>query len=164
LSRCARCGREFLYGVGHGGARQYRYCSVECAAASRDSKKRKYRLAYRRSPEGKAQHADEERRRRERRRNSVGDHSGQAVISKGNVEAMKPPPNPCAASKEEPVEWCVEVPPELASVARRLRRERKEMTCVVCGCRGYVAAVRVVRPTASKRRQGRPLGPLRKRE
>jgi hypothetical protein len=94
----------------------------------------------------------------------VGDHSGQAVISEGKVEAMKPPPIPRAVPEEEPVEWCVEVPPELASVARRLRRERQEMTCVVCGCRGYVAAVRVVRPKAPKWRLGGPRGPLRRRE
>lgn len=164
MARCAHCGREFLYGIAHGGTRHYRYCCAECAAASRDSKERQYRLAYRRSREGKAQHADEERRRRARRRNSVGDHSGQAVKSECKVEAMKPPPIPCATPEEEPVEWCVEVPPELASVAQRLRRQRQEMRCVVCGVRGYVAAVRVVRPKAPKRRQGSPRGPLRRRE
>jgi hypothetical protein len=124
-------------------------------------------LAYRRSPEGKAQHADEERQRRARKRESVGDQSRTAAEVVGKVEAMKTPPISCAAPEDEPVEWCVEVPPELASVAQRLRRKRQEMTCVVCGCRGYVAAVRVVRvvrPKAPKRRQGSPRGPVRRRE
>jgi hypothetical protein len=164
MELCGLCGRAFLWGKGHEGNGRYLYCSAECAAIARTASCRKARRTYRESAEGKAQHADEERRRRARQRDSVGDQCEQVAQVEAKVEAMKPAPIACAVAEEEPVEWCVEVTPELAAAARRLRRQRKEMTCVVCGRRGYVVAVVVMRPKAPKRPQGGPRGPLRRRE
>lgn len=164
MEQCALCGQVFLYGKSHEGPAHYCYCSDECASLARTACCRRARRIYRASPEGKAQHADEERRRRARRRDSVGDQCSKQEEAELKVEAMKPLPIPCAVREEEPLEWCVEVPLELVADARRLRTQRKEMTCVVCGRRGYVAAVVVVKPMVWKMRQGGPSGPLRRRE
>jgi hypothetical protein len=164
LNRCAQCQELYLYCKEDGVRRRYKYCSDECAAAGKAETDRKARHDYRSKGYGKAQHADEEQRRRDRLRNSVGDQNGQPREGTSKLVAMKAPECPRFVQEQDPVEWCVEVPPELSAVARRLCRARKEMTCVVCGRRGYVAAVVVVRPKASKRRQGGPPGPLRRRE
>ena len=164
LKCCEHCRNLYLFCKGDGVRRRYKYCGAECAAAGKSATDRKARKSYRSKDYGKAQHADEEERRRGRKRNSVGDQNGQPREVTSKLVAMKAPECPRSVLEQEPVEWCVEVPPELVVDARRLCRQRKEMTCVVCGRRGYVAAVVVVPPKARKRLQWVPSGPLRRRE
>jgi hypothetical protein len=162
VKRCAQCQELYLYCKGDGTRRRYKYCGTACAAAGKAETDRKARHDYRSKDYGKAQHADEEQRRRERQRDSVGDQNGRPGEGTSKLVAMKAPECPKTALEQEPVEWCVEVTPKLAAAAQRLRRQRKEMTCVVCGRRGYVVAVVVVRPKAPKRAQVGPRCPLRR--
>ena len=164
LKRCTRCRSLYLFCKDDGARRRYKYCSDECAAAGKAETDRKARKSYRAKDYGKAQHADEERSRRERQRESMGDQNGRPGEGASKLVAMKAPESSRSLLEQEPAEWRVEVTPELAAVARRLRAQRKEMTCVVCGRRGYVAAVVVLRSKAQKRRQGGPQGSLRWRE
>jgi len=153
-----------LYGKAEGAQARYKYCSAACAAAVRKSQNKPHHDAYYKTKEGHAQHADEEQRRRDRRKRGVGAQSFKSVSSERKMEPMELQESRCAPPEEEPVEWLVEVWPEDLRRARRLCAQRKEMTCMVCGVRGYVAKVVVVRPKAPKRRPGGLRGPLRRRE
>lgn len=153
LKRCAICDGWFLY-CAKDGLRRYRFCGSACAAAGAKAREHKARKAYLATPEGKAQHADEERRRRQRQHDSVGDHSGPAAPALVKWEA---PPLPARPDPERPaalVAFRVEVPPELARAARQLCARRQELACVGCGRRGYVAAV-VVRSRGRRATAGR---------
>lgn len=164
LKWCDHCGLPYLYGKGECARARYKYCSAACAAAARKIQNKLHHDAYYGTDEGRAQHADEERRRRTRQRAGVGAQSGKAEETVVKVAGMKPPQRRCAAPAEEPVEWLVEVLPAEARKARRLCARRQELRCVVCGVRGYVAQVAVVKPQAALGRPGAQRWPRRKQE
>jgi len=153
LKRCAICDGLFLYCAKHG-LRRYRFCSSACAATGAKAREHKARKAYRATPEGKAQRADEERRRRQRQHDSVGDRCGPAEPELVKCALPPPPARPDPERPAEPVAFRVEVPRELARVARQLCARRQELACVACGRRGYVAAV-VVRSRDRRATAGR---------
>ena len=78
ISFCPRCRAQFA--VCESCERGQVYCGQRCAGQARFASLQAIRRRYRRSPEGKAAHRDQERRRRQRRRSElpvefVGDQS-----------------------------------------------------------------------------------------
>jgi hypothetical protein len=91
---------------------------------------RTHRRDYRDTPEGKQQHADEERNRRRRARQPkiVGDHFGQAGSNAAKVDAMKTSPSICVVrSWGANTQRYLEL---LSSGTRSLRHELRELRCL----------------------------------
>ena len=138
LRVCARCGTVFLVC----GWNNRRYCEPECAKLAEQERHRRERRLSRQSPEGRAQHRDEEQRRRDRRR-GVGGGIVQAVDEAAKVAVMAGGPRIAAARRVTAglVRWRVVVGAALAGLAEALRARRTVLACVCCGRRGRVAEV-----------------------
>ena len=70
ISFCPRCRAQFA--VCQSCERGQLYCGQPCAGQARCASLQAIRRRYRRSPEGKAAHRDQERQRRQRRRSEIG--------------------------------------------------------------------------------------------
>jgi hypothetical protein len=143
---CLRCQRPFLHCRAREPGRLY--CDEECSAGAKTERERKARRKYRESPEGRAQHCDEEARRRERQQlERMGDRrtepeGGQLqrvattaalerrVEEKGDEPRREP---------GEQLEWLVVAWPGLLREAAQLLDESVECPC--CGRRGIVVRV-----------------------
>jgi len=128
------------------------YCSEKCSLQARRECVRKARKKYRRSPEGREQHRDEEAERRElRRAQRVGDHRCEAQEGPLQVAAEQIVAEADDAPRRtEEVDWLLVVWPGLLAMAERLLGER--VACPFCGCTGRVA--RVVELDAWRRGKG----------
>ena len=120
-----------------------RYCKPACAEAARQESRRAARQRYRRSPEGREQHRDEEQRRRDRRR-SVGDQLVQPAVGDARVAVVAEAEGIAARRVTAGLaRWRVGVGAELAAVAETLRASRAVLACACCGRRGRIVAISV---------------------
>ena len=118
LSFCARCGAQFA--VCESCERGQVYCDRRCALEARRDGLRAIRSRYRRSPEGKQAHREQERQRRQRRR-------GDARPSESVGDQGSPPRLQTATIERAPV---VPQPPSIRAAVREFRGPG----CSNCGC------------------------------
>lgn len=138
-----------------------RYCTDACAAAARAKSIRAAQRTYRRSPEGREQHREEEHGRRARRRQvRVGDHILRLGVAGGSVGGVTAPKLTvvddarvvadtavAAPARRGPwplptlAQWRLVVGHALAARAHELRRRGEPVPCACCGRRGRVVAV-----------------------
>ena len=110
--------------------------------AARRESVRAARRTYRRSPEGQAQHRDEERQRRARRRAAcVGDQLVRPGARRATVECVADKTQRTVAVPAGPVQWRLHATTALAHAACALCDTGALVTCVCCGRVGQVAAV-----------------------
>jgi hypothetical protein len=142
---CKRCQQGFLYCRGREPGR--RYCGEACANAASGDRVRKAQQNYRDSPEGRAQHRDEEVERRERHRLArVGDRrpefeSGELQIATTAVpsERAVEEERDVEPGKDKRVEWLLVVWPGLLAEAQNWLGT--ELACPCCDRRGIVCQV-----------------------
>ena len=140
LLPCGRCGEAFHFCRSCEPGR--RYCSEECSLLAKRARARRARKKYRLSPEGRAQHRDEEAERRERRHaERVGDRRcPDERVSVQVVAAQVTVAEPADAPQRiDEVEWLLVVWPGLLAIAERWLGVR--VACPVCGHHGRVARV-----------------------
>lgn len=132
--------------------RGQRYCGPECASRGRRSSARAARRTHRRSPEGRADHRDAERRRRARRREGVGDQpSGKLTdaaiapaANEDNIRTSAPndvasvvagtrKQNPRQSHRDVPERFAVRVAAAKAAGALGLLGEWANGRCRFCG-------------------------------
>jgi hypothetical protein len=107
--------------------RGQRYCSDACRVAARRSQRRRANDRHQRSPEGKLDHRDRQRRYRRRR---------ARVTDQGSLSISFPPSSDCGAPETAPV-----TDPSSPGVAakRRCPPDRPLvpfLRCIVCGRKG----------------------------
>jgi len=155
LQECEICETIFL--VCRPCAFNQRYCKEECVELARQESCQRAHRRYRHSPEGRAQHRDEEQRRRDRRR--VGDQLVQAAAGAATVAIVETAQDGAAPRRVKVglTRWRAVIGAGLVAVAERMRARRTVVTCVGCGRRGHVVAI-VVRgesPWRAAARQAR---------
>lgn len=118
-----------------------RYCQAACVELARQESRRQAHRRYRHSPEGRAQHRDEEQRRRDRRR--VGDQLVQVAAAAARVAIVEAAQDGVAPRRVMAglTRWRVVVGAALVAVAESLRAHRTVVTCAGCGRRGHVVAI-----------------------
>ena len=98
LSFCVRCRAQFA--VCQSCERGQVYCDRRCAREARRDGLRAIRARYRRSPEGKEAHREQEQRRRQRRRadarpsESVGDQGSPVLLPTATLRKVPAPAHP----------------------------------------------------------------------
>jgi hypothetical protein len=137
LVPCGVCGEPFQFCRSCEPGR--RYCSEECSLLAKQACVRRARKKYRLSPEGRAQHRDEEAERRERRHaERVGDRRCPDERVSVQVVAAQVAAEPAdAAQSVDEVEWLLVVWPGLLALAERWLGEH--VACPFCGHHGRVA-------------------------
>lgn len=142
---CKRCQRGFLYCRGREPGR--RYCGEACATEATEAREQRARKKYRDSPEGKAQHRDEEAERRGRRRvERVGDRrlepahgELQIVPTAALCERAVEEERDEEPAEDKQVEWLLVVWPSLLAEAEEWLGT--EVVCPGCARKGIVGRV-----------------------
>jgi hypothetical protein len=146
LGQCKRCPATFL--VCRPCDRVRWYCA-RCKPEATCERLERARRKYRESPEGKEQHASEERDRRERCRGAVGDRGRD----KENVPATVRCQEVAPVLEQRTEEIAEAAPREVALVfTRRLRRSAEALVgCLVaCGECGRIGLVTRLRASARR--------------